>query len=146
MCLFDCPFLELSAWGVIQVLAEGGLIGILAGAFGAGSGGSVLQSSRRAPRSYGWGDDYSARRTYSGSAGRASGYDEWDNHMEDWDDFLEDDRKASYKEPPSIRQREFKKQDRQVDLTEEDWEYSQREEENKFTSNHSKAWWEEDVL
>ncbi|MEL1133907.1 YrzE family protein [Desulfitobacterium sp. THU1] len=147
LCVFLIAlFLELSAWGVIQILAEGGLIGILAGAFGAGREGSALQSSRRAPRFYTWGDDYSGRGTYSGSAGRASAYDEWDNHVDDWNDFLEEDRKVSYKEAPSFRQRELKKQDRQVNFTEEDWEYNQGEEENKYSSNHRKAWWEEDVL
>jgi hypothetical protein len=76
-------FLEVSGWGVVQVLAEGGLIGILAGAFGAGSidgknrpAGSWKSSGRFSS----WGERYNQDLHGPGS------YDAWNSHVEEWND------------------------------------------------------------
>lgn len=76
-------FLDVSSWGVIQVLAEGGLIGILAGAFGAKSGAGKSRpagSWRSSGRFSSWGDRNN-RDSY-----RQGHYEEWDSHVDDWDD------------------------------------------------------------
>lgn len=77
-------FLDVSSWGGIQVLAEGGLIGILAGAFGAGSGAGKNHpagSWRSSGRFSTWGSDPYNRETY-----RRDSYAEWDSHVDDWED------------------------------------------------------------
>jgi putative membrane protein (TIGR04086 family) len=79
-------FLEVSSWGIIQVLAEGGLIGILSGALGAAG-----TSTKRGPvrswaaprRSSTW-----ESSNYQNDS-RQAPYQEWDSHVNDWDD-LED--------------------------------------------------------
>lgn len=77
-------FLDVSSWGGIQVLAEGGLIGILAGAFGAGSGAGRNQpagSWRSSGRFSNWGGDPYNRDSY-----RRDPYEERDSHVDDWED------------------------------------------------------------
>lgn len=89
-------FLELRAWGVIQVLAEGGLIGILAGAFGAGSGGRRSRGSGwRAPRYFSWGEGSDSSSAYSSSYS-SRGHKDWDEHMDNWDELLNEDRDKPY--------------------------------------------------
>ena len=76
-------FLEVNGWGVIQIVAEGGLIGILAGAFGVGGGAGRNRpagSWRSSGRFSTWGDPYN-RDSY-----RRDPYEEWDSHVDDWDD------------------------------------------------------------
>jgi hypothetical protein len=79
-------FLEVRGWGVIQVLAEGGLIGILAGAFGAGSGtvnNRPAGSWRSSGRFSSWGERYEQE-----SQAR-SPHQEWDSHNDNWSDWDE---------------------------------------------------------
>lgn len=162
-------FLEVSGWGVIQVLAEGGLIGILAGAFGAGSG---HQKSRpagswgSARRFSSWGDS-SGWNSYSERT-----YDEKDSHVDDWEEWDERDI-GSKRDTPGMVKREnswedwkrdsgstpkVKGQDNPLDemntknsLEEDEWESWLQGEKGKTqalssSSSHRKAWWEEDVL
>lgn len=62
-------FLPISGWGALQILAEGGVIGLLAGAFG--TGGAL---AKRTPRS-GWGQGLSSRASF------------WNNKSNEWDDW-----------------------------------------------------------
>ena len=52
-------FLPVSSWGIMQVLAEGGVIGLIAGAFGAGSQrqGRSVRSRSRSSSYLPWGSD-----------------------------------------------------------------------------------------
>jgi len=139
LCIFLMAlFLELKPWGIVQILAEGGLIGMLAGAIGAGPGGAKGRTkywarTRNLPL---WEDNY-----YSYSAR------EKDTHLEDWDDLLKED-KNSYSDS-------YSKEDWQEDwpkakggsdnLWEEvKWEEKKRKAQDDFKKK--KAWWEEDVL
>ncbi|HHY27664.1 MAG TPA: TIGR04086 family membrane protein [Desulfitobacterium dehalogenans] len=132
-------FLELRAWGVIQVLAEGGLIGILSGAFGAGSGGkSSRPAGWRNPNVSSWGNSYSSRGAYSsgeiyrGSYDYSRTYKDEDDHGNDWDDLLGEDWEASYEEPAVKGNRARKesrwgeKQKTDMDLWEEEQERSRK--------------------
>lgn len=152
-------FLELRAWGVIQVLAEGGLIGILAGAFGAGSGGKRSRSSAwRAPQVSLWGDSYNSRGFYSGSGTYNTYYGfsredaDSDGEMDHWDDLLNDEREWS-----DVDIGLQGKNDHHEDLWEEEqWSRDTKSSrtsrfnlDKKDSAEHKwgkKAWWEEDVL
>lgn len=160
-------FLELRAWGVVQVLAEGGLIGILSGAFGGGSGGKRPRSATwNSPRFSSWGDSYSNRGSYSDSTSRSRAHEEWDDHLDNWEELLNDDRANYYEERAAKDKKGWKeslwnvkqkkddvdlwKEDRQgngrADTEEEEWDEWVIEEKNKSKENYRKAWWEEDVL
>lgn len=75
-------FIKVSGWGAIQVLGEGGLIGILAGAFGAGSatGGNRPAGSWKSPgRFSSWSSPYNRDSYHEGLS------EDWDSHVDDWD-------------------------------------------------------------
>lgn len=149
-------FLELRAWGVIQVLAEGGLIGILSGAFGAGSGGKASRpASWRQPRASSWGSNYSSRGAYSGGETYRGAYDysrayeDEDDHKNDWDDLLEEDweEEQQWSGSKKISSQRGLSFDSQAGSSDEDeWEDWQRGERNKASASYRKAWWEEEVL
>lgn len=129
-------FLELRAWGVIQVLAEGGLLGILSGAFGAGSGGKTSRPAPwRQPRVSSWGNSYSrgvysSGETYRGAYDYSRAYADKDDHENDWDDLLEEDGEAPYEEPAVKGNKAGRKslrgerQKSDMDLWEEEQEWS----------------------
>lgn len=153
-------FLELRAWGVIQVLAEGGLIGILSGAFGGGSGGKNSRSAGwRSPNFSSWGDSYSGSRGgHSDSYNRSRVHEEWGDHEDNWDELLNDDREKSYEEQAGKRRKGWREslwKDKQSSDEDNLWEEDEQwnggadwdgGEKNKSTGNYRKAWWEEDVL
>lgn len=124
-------FLNVSSWGGIQVLAEGGLIGILAGAFGAGSsaGNRPAGSWRSSGRFSTWGDQYN-RDSY-----RRDPYEEWDSHVDDWEDRESRDNRREGRNDQKVSQY---------------WEDEKNPEEGKDRRNPDRALrtkdtWEEDA-
>lgn len=129
-------FLEVSGWGAIQVFAEGGLIGGLAGALGAsrGTGKNRFDGFWRSP----------GRSSFS-SWGSGSDYDVWDNHVNDWGDLdirkePQDPKGYSGEKEPQEEKIQWSKQE------ENEWDSWVREEKKDPSSSYQKAWWEEDVL
>lgn len=146
-------FLKVSGWGAIQVLAEGGLIGMLAGTVGAGIG----TGKKRATGTW----QSFGRPSYS-SWGSRSTMDEWDSHLNDWDarEALDEFQSSSYREDnldqkadewPNKGENRDWKADEWVGSEEtknrkaDEWESWVREEKKKQTITRN-AWWEEDVL
>ena len=136
-------FLELRAWGVIQVLAEGGMIGILAGAFGAGSGGK--KSRRRG--FYNGGGTYNTYYDFSREDADS------EDHMEHWDDLLKEEGELYFEDIGFQGSKAY-----QEDLGEEEqWSRDLKSSRTSRAQRGSKkgsvedrwekkAWWEEDVL
>lgn len=86
-------FIKVSGWGAIQVLGEGGLIGILAGAFGAGSvtGGNRPAGGWKSPRRFSsWSSPYNRDSYHEGLN------EDWDSHVDDWD--VQEDKDLQQKE------------------------------------------------
>lgn len=120
-------FLPLSSWGVIQVLGEGALLGVIAGAFGAGRG----YGSTRMPYSRDWSQRYSSRPKPAWA-----GYEEQDD-SEQTQELLRNGH--DWGEP------ETRAQDRR----ERDWKdrdkYYSANDKTIFTAGANSRWWEDEL-
>lgn len=147
--LLAALFLPISGWGAIQILAEGGVIGILAGAFGAGK--ALGNGSQR------MGGDrlFSARVSRWGK--ERNEWDSWDK----WDspsDRSKKDGSANAQESEEINDfkidsdgewEEWMSEGLSSVKKEEDREYKPFKERGELENPRMRAeknvWWEEDV-
>lgn len=143
-------FLPISGWGALQILAVGGVIGILAGAFGAGTGlGKRTQIMGR-------------NRSISS---RPSHWGEEDNEWDTWNNWGRPSSRSQTRENLNVRESEegddfsttndgeweewMSGENIDPVLTEEDKIYKPNkvrgEKEAQWGISEKKVWWEEDV-
>lgn len=79
-------FLPIQGWGFIQVLGEGLIIGIVAGAFGAGTNGAVpgIRKSKGRRLNYVSSNNYEDRDYFSNNSDwlKQDSCEDWENHQE----------------------------------------------------------------
>lgn len=130
-------FLPISGWGAVQILAEGGIIGILAGAFGAGKQGLSIDGmgSRRNTLSHplpfsssSWDDERHGEEPYNDRyEERYKRSETSDNQREsEWDQWMTKDR------------------DGKINKDKQEDKISQVNEDNWF-KDEKRAWWDEET-
>lgn len=132
--LLAALFLPISGWGTVQILAEGGLIGILAGAFGAGKQGLSLEGigSRRAAHplavsSSAWDDEHHWEDRYEQSYRHKEHSD--DQRESEWDQWMARDQELIQE-----KDRKVPKENKMSQVDEENWFKGEKH-----------AWWDEET-
>lgn len=118
-------FTRLSGWGAVQVLGEGGLIGILAGAFGAGGvtgRNRPAGSWRSSGRFSSWGSSYNRDSYGEGTT------EDWDSHVDDWEEqrdripWEDEGNSKDWKAPGSSEKRVLKPTSARSSRAKDTWE------------------------
>lgn len=145
-------FLPIRGWGVLQILAEGGIIGLLTGALG--TGGAL---ARRIPRS-GWSQGFSSRASLWNE--ERSERDQWrksnygDSFTDSWQEKNEDIKQsAEAHDFGTDHEGEWEEwmggESVSPSTTEVDKVYkidkARGEQEGHWRKTEKKVWWEEDV-
>lgn len=132
--LLAALFLPISGWGAVQILAEGGLIGILAGAFGAGKQGLSFEGmgSRRAAHplavsSSAWDDEGQWEERYEQSYSHKEHSD--DQKESEWDQWMGRDQELKLE-----KDKKAPKENKMSQVDEEDW-----------FKGEKRAWWDEET-
>lgn len=133
-------FLPISGWGAVQILAEGGLIGILAGAFGAGKQGlsidgiGLKRSASSHPLAFSsssWDDERHWEERYDDRHEEGYGRnEESDNKKEsEWDQWMSKDR-----DDRDVKINKDKHEDKISQVSEDNW-----------LKGEKRAWWDEET-
>lgn len=159
-------FLPVSRWGAVQILAEGGLIGVLAGGFGAGKtiGGRSQGMSWNRPgrgRSFSWSEDHQdedwdSHKERNEKEWSTRSRDNWESDLHDeassseeseWEEWMS--RDSSMKATKEGRRETTKGTPKAVnrfDLrSEASDEYEMYGSNREQGMNTNRAWWEEDA-